>query len=475
MFQKILFILLSFILLLERNSFSSVSGRVLILNSYHHDYKWTADTVKGIESVLGSYPAIRTSIEYMDVKRAFSNRYLEHLSEIYKIKYSPESFDVIICADNDALNFLKKYRSQIFQNVPVVFCGINDFIQSDIIGMKNITGVNEQTDIKSSIDVILSLQPHVNKILVINDATEIGIRFENGISEIADHHFKNIDFRFLKGDMTGIFKSVGEADENTAVLFTVFTKDTSKNYYDYNEIILRLRNITPVPLYGLWDFHLGYGIIGGRLISGFYQGKTAAESAVKILSGKKADSIPVIMESPNRYMFDLTELKKHNLDLKKLPEESIIINREPGIYEYYEMHRQSFVILMGGFFSIVFFLFFVIIIRERRNRKKIIHSENTLRSILNSITEAVFIIKPDGLLVDANTEAINRFNLSGKQMEAVNIFSLFPEDVRSKRLEYINLVVETNMPVSFTDERNGHILLNNIYPIVDDENKVDFI
>ncbi|PKL16737.1 MAG: hypothetical protein CVV49_14555 [Spirochaetae bacterium HGW-Spirochaetae-5] len=411
----------------------------------------------------------------MDVKRASSDRYLEYLSEIYKIKYSSDPFDVIICTDNDALNFLKKYRNELFHDVPVVFCGINNFIPGDIRGMKNITGVNEQTDIKSTIDIILNLQPAINRILIINDATEVGIRFENRINEIAGLHYKNIDFIFLKGDMTGIFKSAGEADENTAVLFTVFTKDTSKNYYDYNEIILRLRNITHVPIYGLWDFHLGYGITGGKLISGFYQGKTAAESALKILSGVFADSIPVILESPNRYMFDFTELKKFSIDIKDLPEESIIINREPGIYEYYEMHRQAFIILTLSFFSVVLSLLFVIMIRERRNRKKSIHSENTLRSILNSITEAVFIIKPDGLLVDANTEAINRFNLSEKRMEAVNIFSLFPEDVRSKRLEYINLVVETNMPVSFTDERNGLILLNNIYPIVDDENKVDLI
>lgn len=475
MFKKIFISIISMITIFEINGFSSVSGRVLVLNSYHHDFKWTADIGEGIESILGSNPAIHTSIEYMDVKQASSEIYFKHLAGLYKIKYRKTSFDVIICTDNDALNFLKKYRNEIFQSVPVVFCGINSFIQSDIEGMDGITGVNEQTDIKSTIDIIVSLQPKIKKILVINDATEIGVRFENKISQVADVHFKSIHFRFLKGDMTEIFNSITEADNNTAVLFTLFTKDTGNNYYDYNEIIMRLQNISRIPVYGLWDIHLGYGIIGGKLISGFYQGKTAAESAIKILSGVSADSIPVIMDSPNRYMFDFKELKKYNLDPEVLPEGSLIINREPGLYEYYEMHRQAFIFLLLIFFSVILILLCVIILRERRNKKKSINSENMLRSILDSITEAVFIIKPNGLLIDANTEALNRLNLSESDVGVINVLDYIPETVAQKRSEYFKIVVETKMPVSFTDERDGFVLLNNIYPIANELGIVDIL
>jgi diguanylate cyclase (GGDEF)-like protein/PAS domain S-box-containing protein len=475
MYKRFFFLAVFTIILAEINVFSSDAGRVLVLNSYHLDYKWTADTVKGIESVLASHPSIRTSVEYMDVKRASSDLYFKHLSEIYKIKYSNTSFDAVICSDNDALNFLKKYRDDIFPGVPVIFCGINNFIKSDIEGMSNVTGVNEQTDIKSTVDVIIAMQPDVNRILVINDATDIGLRFENRINEIAGLHYKNIEFRFLKGDMNDIFKSVGETDNNTAVLFTVFTKDTGDNYYDYNEIILRLRNVTRLPVYGLWDFHLGYGIIGGKLISGFYQGKTAAELALKILTGTSIEALPVIMGSPNMYMFDFIELKKFKLDSKELPGGSIVINHEPGILEYYEMHKHAFITMILIFFTVILFLFSIILIRERRNRKKSIHSENMLRSILDSITEAVFITTPEGLLVDANTEAKNRLSLSDNQIGSINIFDYFQEEVTLKRQEYIKLVIETKMPVSFTDERDGLILLNNIYPIVDDENRVDLL
>jgi len=44
----------------------------------------------------------------------------------YKTKYKNINFDLILSSDNNALDFLKKYRDTIFGDVPVSFSGVNE-------------------------------------------------------------------------------------------------------------------------------------------------------------------------------------------------------------------------------------------------------------------------------------------------------------------------------------------------------------
>ena len=152
---------------------STEKKKVLILNSYHIGYKWTDDIVKAIQHVL-SDKSISLYIEYMDTKRISDERYFQQLHEIYKLKYDKVKFDVIISSDDDAFNFLGKYRDDIFPNTPVVF-------------------------------------------------------------------------------------------------YTLFLRDKSGKWFEYDESISLISSKSKVPIYCTWDFSLGYGTMGGMLASGFYQ------------------------------------------------------------------------------------------------------------------------------------------------------------------------------------------------------------
>jgi len=61
---------------------------VLVLHSYHQGYKWTDDVNAGILSVLEGEAAeaqvgakIEVQIEYMDTKRIYDEKYVQHLYE----------------------------------------------------------------------------------------------------------------------------------------------------------------------------------------------------------------------------------------------------------------------------------------------------------------------------------------------------------------------------------------------------------
>ena len=72
---------------------------------------------------------------------------------------------------------------------------------------------------------------------------------------------------------------------------------------------------------------LGHGIVGGSLKSGYFQGKTAAGAARKILHGVRAEDIPIVMDNPSAYMFDYRQLQRFGIRISDLPKDSIIINQ----------------------------------------------------------------------------------------------------------------------------------------------------
>lgn len=84
----------------------------------------------------------------MGTKWASGDQYFEQLNRMLKFKYQNIRFDVIVLSDNDALNFLVKYRDGIFGRIPTVFCGINYFKDDDLKGQSLYTGINETLDIK---------------------------------------------------------------------------------------------------------------------------------------------------------------------------------------------------------------------------------------------------------------------------------------------------------------------------------------
>ena len=86
----------------------------------------------------------------------FDDEYYQLLYGIYKHKYRYHNYDLIISADDNALNFLIKYRNDLFGEIPVVFNGINNFSKTETMlqGWKHYTGIIEAFDVRSNLNLI---------------------------------------------------------------------------------------------------------------------------------------------------------------------------------------------------------------------------------------------------------------------------------------------------------------------------------
>lgn len=341
--------------------------RVLVFNSYHPGYAWTDETIKGIQSVflpLGKEVSAR--YEYMDTKLSADDEHFTNLFRLYQHKYAGLRIDLILLSDHEAFDFLMKYRQDLFPGVPLVFCGLRYFHDSLVAGQPAVTGVLQAIDYKKGIRTALQLFPKSQDVFFVCDSTPAGLLHEAAIRSVLPEFSGRAKFLFWSLgtlSMSELHQEIDALSFNDIVFLISPTKDRTGRTYPIQESIKLLSRNSPAPCFVFEEELIPLGALGGYVTSGFMQGRTAAELALRVLRGESTESIPVVKESPNRSVFEYSLLRRFRVDEKLLPPGSIVLNRSVSLYQTY----RQYLFAAGG---IVFFLLFTIIVMAFRLRRK---------------------------------------------------------------------------------------------------------
>ncbi len=356
----------SFIFICTINALADKKPNVLILHSYHPAYKWTNDINNGINSVFNDVTKVNLFVEYMDTKQYYNKEYVEALTNMYKHKYENIKFDVVISSDDNAFNFLKIHSKEIFNNTPVVFCGTNNINKESVKELKNFTGVNEGINIEKNYDLIFKIHPNVKNIYTITDTTTTGkLVKQEVIRGIKKYKNTNVNFHIIDNlTLNELIDKMENLPSSSVVLFTVYFRTKDGKFLSYYKAIEKIEKNSSFPIYGLWDFTLNHGIIGGYLTSGYFQGKKAAQMAKDILNGVSVKDIPILFKSPNKYMFDYKQIQKYNIDEKRIPFDAIFINKKNSLFQIYlkEIIALSILFMM----MLIFIIILLINIKKRK-------------------------------------------------------------------------------------------------------------
>ena len=363
--MKILFTLLFFFTI---NLIAKEKKQILLLNSYHESMPWVENIKKGVFSVLNpTEQEYEFFIENMDTKRYSDAKYYKTLSKLYKTKYKNINFDLILSSDNNALDFLKKYRDTIFGDVPVSFSGVNEYKDSMIKGYSNYTGVSEKLSLEKNIQLILKLHPNVKNIYFINDDLKTGQLFKKNMKLIAKKYSNKINLIYNKNlSVEDLKHDVSLLKEGTVILLGAYFSDKNNKYISFEKMGSYVLSSSKVPIYCVVDLSLTQNIIGGYVLSSFSQGVLMAQLGKKILDGIVADDLRVIKDDANQYIFNATGLKYYNIDRKQLPENSKIINDRVTYYDQFEnILRLEYIVIIIITMVLLLFIYKKMIFNEK--------------------------------------------------------------------------------------------------------------
>ena len=370
---------------------ASGKQKVLVLHSYHN-MDWTRAIQEGIESVFDkSGIAVEMYVEYMDTMRHSPKDSFAYLEDLYRKKYSHISFAVILLSDDNALEFLLSRRDKLFPKVPIVFCGINDFREERLHGQSGITGVNEDIDIKGTIELASRIMPNIKKFLVISDRTSTGLAIRKKFEQTLSGFSNQVPAFELLDDLTtaDLQKHLGKLTPDSAVLLFTFQRDKDGRLFTRPEYYKLIVGSCNVPVFTFWEQEsLRHGVMGGVMVSGMTQGERSAEYALRILKGEPASSLPFIMKSPNVPILDYRLLRRFNIPEEVVPPEVIIRNKPITFYYRY----KTAIWLICSIFTFIAFVNILLLIniaRRKRAEEALRESEAKFRAIFEQAAVGV--------------------------------------------------------------------------------------
>ncbi|QKF74368.1 PAS sensor-containing two-component system histidine kinase [Aliarcobacter faecis] len=411
---------------------ASENKEVLLIHSYHKGYAWTDDISKAIEKNFSEHKNIELTTVYMDTKRIDDLHYLDNLAKLYKEQFSNRKFDLIIISDNNAFDFISKYYDYLFKDIPVLFCGINDYTKESLkkLSFKDISGVAEAVDIEKNFELISKIHPNLKNILIINDKSITGLAVKKDLTKIIEKYKKKFNIEYTDNlEINDLKVKVSNLEKgNSAILFVLLFKDTTGKYFTYKQSFEEIREVSQVPIYGLWDFYLNSGMVGGLLTSAVAQGQTVSQMALEVLNGKDIKDIPVLEKSPNLYIFNYNELKKFDINIPKYIENPIIINEPSSIYKE---HKNFFIITIITI-SLLSIIVIILKINIQRREKLELELSNRIefdKVLLDTIPNAIYHKNIEGKFLGCNTAFASLVNSTKNEIIGKTAFDFFPEKI----------------------------------------------
>jgi PAS domain S-box-containing protein len=398
--------ILSF-LFISMISYGNERKRVLYISSYNSSFPSFFHQLDGIKSVLDSLP-VDIDIEFMDSKRFQDAKTKELFTQslVHKLSHGI-NYDVIMAADDNALEFVLAYQDSLFKQLPIVFFGINNK-QMALLQDENefITGIIEEISMQETIESMVKLFPKYEKLYAIVDRTNSGqkdlLKFHTAIKTIKNTQYEIIDLDQIT------FKNYSEKLRSIPVhdpvlLISAYTDKTGKTI-NFDEIMEILNTNLQAPLFHLWYHGMGKGILGGKLVSHFEQGKNAATLVQKILNGTSPKRLKILDQSPNVFLFDYNKLEEFNISKDKLPLGALIYNEPTTFYK-----ENKFIIHTSGIIIIFLLTFIFLQFRHTKKIKKINielldqHNENKRlknrqSALIGNISDVIGIIDKDGII-----------------------------------------------------------------------------
>lgn len=303
--------------------------RILLLHSYHQGLSWTDRITEAIQDKLKSNLQVELQVEYLDTKRFGPPAPDSPVTNLMLSKHTNPPPDIIIAADNDALLFVRDQLTQQIPDVPVVFCGINHFAEALTNGIRLFSGVLEKTSPLKTIQLAGLQNPEADKLVVICDSTTTGkAEIAHAMEELSAIRAQFSIEWWTDRSMVQIQKDLNSLSEDTLVLLILFNVDSDGNYFSFEESARLIAAASPVPVYGLWDFYVGSGVVGGHVANGLKQGEKAAELALSILKHPKG--MPPLTDSPNHTLLDGSVMQSFGMSENTIPKHAEVVSIPSG-------------------------------------------------------------------------------------------------------------------------------------------------
>jgi PAS domain S-box-containing protein len=299
----------------------------------------------------------------------------------YFRKYRNRKPDLIIAVGPSPIKFMSDLHDTFSPGTPIVFWGSTEEFAEPPRLDSDFTGVWGVAQPDKTLEVALRLQPNTRHVIVVGGVAPYDRHLEHLIKQRFDKYESKLEFTYLTDlAMPDLLERLKHLPSNTIVYHTSIMEDAAgAHFIDAVQSAPLVASTANAPVFAVDDVDVGGGTVGGDVFSFDLAGQVAANMAVRILNGEKPQDVPIV-RGANVYMFDWRVLHRWGLKENDLPPGSIVLNRQPTVWESYKSY------IIGGISLILVetLLIFGLLWQRARRREAEIQLANSFETVRES-------------------------------------------------------------------------------------------
>ncbi|MDD1730679.1 MAG: PAS domain S-box protein [Methanothrix sp.] len=295
---------------------------ILLLFSYSSDHPWVEEEKEAFMQNfrLESPDAPPPRVEYMDCRSWPDGDYERRLLDLFSYKYSRQrlnrSIDLVIAFDIPAGTLALANRKELFPDAYLILAGMmrpgNNTTGSNY-SLERTGFIQQRADPYASLQAMHNLHPQAGELLVLLDGTPEGRALADDLDDIASEFNGQFNLTLAEispgrdiGSISRMNLSSVYQERDLLILCGLFGWEGDDFPANCSQMGRIINPKSQVPVYGLWDFQMGQGIVGGCLASGRALGERAASTASAALRG---ESLPQIQNIFPLLKFDSEQME----------------------------------------------------------------------------------------------------------------------------------------------------------------------
>jgi len=335
---------------------------------------WSSDSFGGthelnsaIQDALRPHPErIDYFAEYLESDRFRDEDISMALRDYIRRKYRDRKIDVVIAITDVALEFVLRYRADLFPDAPIVSSTVRPPDASIRNSGPGLAGMLYGIGFAETLKLASTLHPSAKRVYYIAGAPDPMLRESmraqlRGIApqvELVD---------ITETSMPAMIAAVKAVPAGNLIFYIRYSEDDPGNVRSPSEIAPLVAGASTVPVYGVDDLYLGSGIVGGVMVSRRQIGTRIGEMARRILEGARPQDMP-IEEGPLVPMFDWRQLRRWGIAERAVPAQSVMQFREVPAWERY---RTAITVTLAVILLQSALIVTLIFERKRRRRAEI--------------------------------------------------------------------------------------------------------
>jgi PAS domain S-box-containing protein len=323
--------------------------RVVVLYWYDREFTGTSRWDQSFRAALqaNASEAIECYSEYLEVNRFSGEQQSQALHDYLRRKYADHPIDVVVAQSQTSLDYLLKYRDDLFPNIPVVFYSMSRPGADQLAARPDITGLIVFGDYRKSLDLALGLHPHTEQVFIISGTLERNGHFEKIVRDELKDYENRVRINYLTDLPPDELISKTKSLPPRSIVLYIWQQSRNEQgkVLETADVFDSIVRTTPAPIYCMSGPIVDRGATGGYVYTIESSAAKTAEIVRRIASGERAQDIQ-IEKTPRVPMFNWRELRRWSISEDSLPPGSIIRNREQTVWDLHKWYIIGFISLL---------------------------------------------------------------------------------------------------------------------------------